>query len=197
MSHRRFDPEELDQPMPDDQRSIAELERYASTADADAPAGFTDRVMAAIERVPAPRRGIAAWLTGTSRAGGGTGRFLRAGAVAATLILAVAGALFAGQLADILRSVGSNGTPTPSASPAPSVPASTSPTPSASIEVSPSATASGSDDNGGSAGDVPTAVPTLHETPNGTPADTPEESKTPRPSETATASPTATPQQSN
>jgi hypothetical protein len=185
MSRQPFDPDEVDRPTADVDRSVNELQRYAMTSDADAPRGLSDRIMAAVEREPAPRRGFLAWLATLSSTGSGPGRFVRAGAIAATLVLAVAGALFAGQLADLVRDVGGNVTQTPSVSPSPSETQSTSPSPSPSIEPTPSATPEGPDDHGGS-GDAPTAQPTPDETHDGTPEETPEESMTPRPSPTAT-----------
>jgi hypothetical protein len=189
MSRHPFDPRELDQPAADRDPSVDELERYVMTADAGAPHGLSDRIMAAIEGEPAPRRGFLAWLGAPSSTGGGPRRLLRVGALAATLVLAVAGALFAGQLADLVRDVGGNATPTPSVSPSPSETTSTSPSPSPSIEPSPSATPEGSDDHGGS-GAAPTALPTPDEETSG---DASEETITPRPSPTVTASPTQTP----
>lgn len=187
MSRRPFDPGELDKPTPDLDPSVEELERYAMTSDADAPRGLSDRIMAAVEREPAPRRGFLAWLATPSSTGSRPGRLLRVGALAATLVLAVAGALFAGQLADLVRDVGGNPTPTPSVSPSPFETQSISPSPSSSVEPSPSSTPEGSDDHGGS-GEVSTAQPTPGH--DSTPAETPEESQTPRPSPTVTASPT-------
>jgi hypothetical protein len=191
MSPRHFDPDDRDQRSAPADRAIRELERYAMTADADAPRGLADRVMTAIEHEPAPRRGgFLAWLTAPS-ATGGAGRFVRIGAVAATLVLAVAGALFAGRLADLVRDVGDGPSPTPSVSPLPSDTPSALPSPSVSETPSPSGTPEASDDHGGS-GAEETAQPTAQPTPDGTPEDTPEETGTPRPS--ATASPTATPE---
>jgi hypothetical protein len=192
MSRRPFDHEELDQPSRDADRSAAELERYAMTADADAPSGLTNRVMAAVEQESAPRRGFLAWL-GSPFAGIGPGRLMRVGVVAATLVLAVAGALFGGRLAELVRDVGGNGTPTPSVSSSPAETNSVSPVPSPSAAPSSSATPETSNDNGGSGG-LQTPLPTAHETLNGTPEDTPEEPTTARPSPTVTASPSPTPQ---
>jgi hypothetical protein len=189
MSWRHVGPDELDQPSAAAERASSELERYAMTADADAPPGLSDRVMAAIEHEPAPRRGFVAWLTSPSPTGGAR-QFVRIGAVAATLVLAVAGALFAGRLADLVRDVGDGPSPTPSVSPLPSGTPSALPSPSASETPSPSGTPEGSDDQGGS-GEVETALPTTQPPPAQTPEETPEETRTPRPS--ATASPTATP----
>jgi hypothetical protein len=189
MSRRHFDPDELEQPTAEANRAIRELERYAMASDADAPRGLSDRVMAAIEHEPAPRRGFLAWLTSPSSSGG-AGRFVRLGAVAATLVLAVAGALFAGQLADLVRDVGDGPSPTPSISLSPSGSPSTLPSPSSSETPSPSGTPEGPDDQGGS-GEVETPEPTTQLTPAQASEDTPEETRTPRPS--ATASPTTTP----
>ena len=188
MTRRPFRPDELDDSRAPGDPTIAELERYVTASDADTPHGLSDRVMAAIEREPTPRRGFLAWLSSPGSTGGG-GRFRRVGAVAATLVLAVAGALFAGQLADLVRDVGNGPSPTPSVSPSPSIAPSTTPLPSLSEPPSPSATPQTSDDHGGSGA---TAQPTPQQTANATPADTAEETKTPRPSATATASPSAT-----
>lgn len=191
MSRRPFDPSELDEPMAPGDQTITELERYAMTSDSDAPHGLSDRIMAAIEGEPAPRRGFFAWLSSPASGGGAAGRFLRVGAVAATLVLAVAGALFAGQLADLVRDVGGSPSPTQSVAPSPSQVPSTTPIPSLSDAASPSQTPEASDDHGGSGG--ATAQPTPQQTANATPEDTAEETKTPRPSATATASPSPTP----
>jgi negative regulator of sigma E activity len=192
MTRRPFEPGELDEPLAYADRAITELERYVMTSDTDAPPDLSDRIMAAVEREPAPHRGFFAWLASPAAGDGGAGRLLRVGAVAATLVLAVAGALFAGQLADIVRNVGGPTSPSPSVSPSPSFPASTTPGPSLSEAATPSATPEASDDHGGAA---PTGQPTPQQTANATPEDTAEETKTPRPSATATASPSATPTQ--
>ena len=189
MNPRHSGPDELDQPSAAAEGAIRELERYAMTADADAPRGLSDRVMAAIEHEPAPRRGFVAWLMSPSPTGGAR-RFVRIGAVAATLVLAVAGALFAGRLADLVRDVGDGPSPTPSVLPLPSGTPSVEPSPSATELPSPSGTPEGSDDHGG-LGEEETAEPTAQATADETPDDTPEETRTPRPS--ATASPTETP----
>jgi hypothetical protein len=194
MSRRPFDRDELDQRSGDAERSVVDLQRYAMTTDADPPHGLADRIMAAVEHEPAPRRGFLSLLF-SPPAGRGPARFVRAGALAATLVLAVAGALFAGQLAGLLRDVGGNATPTPLVLPSSTEPPSVTPAPSPSIEPSPSATPAPSGDGG--SGSTPGGVSTPHETPKGTPEDTVEGSQTPRPSPTVTASPTATPQQSS
>ena len=181
MSRRHFEPDELDQSSAAAGGAITELERYAMASDADAPRGLSDRVMSAIEHEPAPRRGFLAWLASPSPTGG-AGRFLRIGAVAATLVLAVAGALFAGQLADLVRDVGDGPSPTPSVAPSPSGSPSALPSPSSSETPIPSGTPEGSAEE--------TAAPTAQQTPAGTPEETEEETGTPRPS--ATPSPTAT-----
>lgn len=192
MTRRPFDPGELDEPLASGEGTISELERYAMTSDTDAPNGLSERIMAAIEHEPAPRRGFLGWLASPSPTGRGVGRFARVGAVAATLVLAVAGALFAGQLADIVRNVGTGPSQTPSIAPSPSNLPSTTPGTSLSDAASPSATPKASDDHGGSGG--ATTQPTPQQTANPTP-DTAQETQTPRPSATATAtaSPSATP----
>lgn len=176
MSRRPFDPSELDQPSADAERSITELERYAAATATDPPRDFETRVMAAIEREPTPRRGFLAWLL-TPAAGSGIGRVARVGALAATLVLAVAGALFVGQLADLVRNVGS-GSPTPTVSPSPSSSPSVTPSPS----LSPLPSPSGSPESSGAS-------------PQGTANGTPGGTKTPRPSASPTA--TETPEQSD
>lgn len=189
MSRRPFDPSELDKPSADAERAITDLEGYVTSTAADVPRDFETRVMAAIDREPTPRRGFLAWLLTPPATGGGLGQFARVGALAATLVLAVAGALFAGQLADIVRNVGS-GSPTPTVSPSPSSSESVVPSPS----LSPLPSASGSPE---ASGQSPQASPqgTAHETPEATDQETPGGTKTPRPS----ASPTVqeTPEQSN
>jgi hypothetical protein len=187
MSRRPFDPSELDQPVTGIDQPISELERYVDSTATDAPRGLSDRVMAAIEHEPAPRRGLIAFLLTPPAAGGGMQRFARVGVMAATLVLAVAGALFAGQLASLVRDFGSGGTPTPS--PSPSLTESVSPSPSPSLDASPSALPSPSGDASSSA----PATGSPQATPNGTEgpseSETDEESETPRPS-AATPSPT-------
>lgn len=190
MTRRPFNPDELDQPSDDADRIIAELESYLADTATGAPRGLEQRVMAAIEHEPAPHRGFLAWLLTPSGSGAGMRRFARAGLLAATLVMAVAGALFAGQLADLVRNVGS-GSPTPveSVSPAPSE--SLLPSPTTSPEATSSGSPEASEDAQGSPGATGTPDASEGETPDASPEETAEESKTPRPS--ATASLTATP----
>lgn len=193
MTHRPFDPNELDEPQAGADRTIGELEGYLADTATGAPRGFEQRVMAAIEDEPAPRRGFLAWLLTPSGSNVGMRRFARAGLLAATLVMAVAGALFAGQLADLVRNVGS-GSPTPveSVSPVPSdllIPSQvTSP------EATPSGAPEGSEDANQSPGSSGTPDGTAGETPEAS-DDSGHESETPRPTKTASpsATPTATP----
>lgn len=185
MSRRPFDPGELDQPSTDAGRAIFELERYVATTATDAPRGLEDRVMAAVELEAAPRRGFLVWLLTPTASGSGLRRFARASALAATLVLAVAGALFAGQLADVVRNIGSGSTPThtPSESVVPTPTESIGPSPSSSEEASPKQSESPEPSaspgaSGGGAGASATG--------------TADESNTARPS--ATPTPTATPE---
>jgi hypothetical protein len=191
MSRRPFDPSELDQPAPDLDRAVSELESYVATTATDAPRGFEDRVMAAVEREAAPRRGFLAWLLVPPASGGGLGRFARAGALAATLVLAVAGALFAGQLADLVRNVGTGGSPTPSISP--SLRESVAPT----LFTSPGLTSSESPSASEGASETPepsgSGAASELETPEPIAVETPDTSKTPRPSATTTPEPSPTP----
>jgi hypothetical protein len=190
MTRRPFDPNELDQPSADADRAVAELESYQADTATGAPRGLEQRVMAAVEQEPALRRGFLAWLLTAPASGGGMRRFARAGLVAATLVMAVAGALFAGQLADLVRNVGS-GSPTPieSVSPAPSESLVPSPTPS--TEPSSSGSPEASEDAQVSPGATGTPEASEDKTPEASSDESSEESETPRPS--ATASPTQTP----
>ena len=155
MSHHPFRPSELDRPSTDANRAGAELERYTTSSAADAPHGFDHRVMGAIGAEPAPRRGLLAWLLVPSAAGGGFRQFAPVGAVAATVVLAVAGALFAGQLADMVRNVGSG---SPTASPSPSASESVQPSPT----TSPAPSTTGTPD--ASPGDEESSGPNEQET---------------------------------
>jgi hypothetical protein len=190
MTRRPFDPNELDQPSTEADRAVAGLESYLADTATRPPRGLDDRVMAAIEQEPAARRGFLAWLLTPPASGGGMRGFARAGLLAATLVIAMAGALFAGQLADLVRNVG-DGSPHPveSASPSPSPP-SVAPSPTTSSEPAPSS----SHEASGDASESPEASGT----PEGSEDETPEpsddsgdESETPRAS--ATATPTETP----
>ena len=191
MTRRPFDPNELDQPSADADRAIAELESYLADTAAGAPRGLEQRIMAAVEQEPAPRRGFFAWLLTPPASGGGMRRFARAGLVAATLVMAVAGALFAGQLADLVRNVG-NGSPTPieSVSPPPRS-ESVAPSPTITVEPTSSGSPDASEDAQQSPGATGTPEASADETPEASSDESEEESKTPRPS--ATASQTATP----
>jgi hypothetical protein len=189
MTRRPFDPNELDRPSPDADRAIAELESYLADTATGAPRGLGQRVMATIEQEPAPRRGFLSCLLTPSGSNSGLRRVARASVLAATLVVAIAGAIFAGQLTGLIRNVGS-GSPTPveSVSPAPSESLVPGPT------ISPEAT-SGSPEPSEDAYQSPDASGTLDasgdETPEGSPEESSGESKTPRP--TKTASPSATP----
>jgi hypothetical protein len=192
MSRGLSDPNGVDQAATAHDHEIAELERYAMANDSDAPRGLAERIMAAIELEPAPRRGFLAWMTRPSSPGGGSARFLRVGALGATLALAVAGALFAGQLAGLVRDVGGDATPTPSVTSPPSSVPSPSASPSLSLESSPPLSPEPTTSNG-VPGEVPSAQPTPLHTANATPEDTAEETSTARPSPTTTVSPSPTP----
>jgi hypothetical protein len=198
MSRQPFDPSELDDRVtrPGDpiDPAVEELERYASLT-ADRPShDLADRVMSAVERAPAPRRGILSWLALPS-GGAPLRRLARVSVLAATLVLAVAGALFAGELAQLFRDgVGS--------SPSPSVIESVEPSPSESAAPSLSGTPEESEDASGSpeASEEPgSAQPSATPRPTSTagqpsPTGSEEESTTPRPSATPeqTGSPTPT-----
>ena len=185
MIRRPFDPNELDQPSPDADRAITELEGYLADTATGAPRGLEQRVMAAVQQEPAPRRGLLAWLLTPPASGSGARRFARAGLLAATLVIAVAGALFAGQLADLVRNVGS-GSPTPTESVSPSPSESVAPTLTTSPELTSSASPLASEDANGSPEPSGAAGASGKETPEASADDSAEESKTPRPSPTGT-----------
>lgn len=173
--------------------TIEELERYASLTAERPPSDLADRVMSAVERAPAPRRGILAWLSMPSGSGRPLQRLARVTVVAATLVLAVAGALFAGELAQLFR----DGT---GSSPSPSITESLEPSPSESVAPSPSQSPEQSEDASESpeASDAPSATPrpTTQGTPQPTATESDDESKSPTPSqtpdETDTPEPTST-----
>jgi hypothetical protein len=191
MSRRPFDPSELDQPSTDAERASSELESYVATTATGAPRGLEQRVMAAVEREPAPRRGFLAWLLTPPSSGSGIRSLARATVLAATLVLAVGGALFAGQLADIVRHVGT-GSPTPTETVSPTPTESVAPT----LTTSPGLTASGSPTASEDPNESPepsgTPEATEHETPEASAGGTAEDSKTPRPSRTPSPNPTPT-----
>ena len=174
MSRRPFDPEELGERTVGDP-VVRDLERYADQASREVPSpDFVDRVSAAIEAERPPSRGPLAWLTTAQASGGGFRRLARASVLLATLALAVAAVLLAGQLASLVRDL-QVGT-----SPSPAVIESNPPSPS----ISP---ASPSEAEGSPAGS-PSASKQGEASP--TPGGSDDESKTPRPSATETPSPT-------
>ena len=131
MSPRSFDPDELEQ-HPDLDGASEELERYAHRTVARPSSDFADRVMAAVEQEPLPRRTLAGWLAAMVSGRGAANRWTQAGVLAATLVLALGGVLAAGELGRLVRD-GSVGTsPSPiieSLSPSPSVTPTPSPSP--------------------------------------------------------------------
>ena len=196
MTRRPFDRRELDRPSADAERSVVELESYLADTAMGAPRGLEERVMAAIEAEPAPRRGFLASLLAPSGSGAGMRRLARAGLLGATLVMAVAGALFAGQLSGLIHNVGSGSpTPTPTESVAPSQTESLLPSPTTSQEATPSGSPAASEDVHGSPGASTTSGASAEETPDASPEETPEGSKTPGPS--ATGTPSETPTSSN
>ena len=159
MTRRPYEPGEIDGDGTDLDLAAGELERYAALTATAAPGDLGARVMAAVEHEPVPRRGLLGWLLPSS-SGRGLGRAVRAGALAATLVLAVAGALFAGELAQFVRDVGSGATHTQS--PTPSITESPSPLPSPSLDESPSGSPEASEDassSPGESGSPPTSEP--------------------------------------
>lgn len=191
MTHRPFDPNELDQPATDADRTIVELENYLADTATGAPRGLGQRVMAAIEQEPAPRGGFLSWLLTPSGSNTGMRRFARAGVLAATLVVAIAGAIFAGQLTGLVRNVGS-GSPTPVESVSPTPSESVAPSPTTSPKATSSGSPQASEDALASPGATGTPDASEDETPEASPEETPEDSRTPRPTKTASPSATAT-----
>jgi len=160
----------------DSEPVAGELRRYANLVD-DAPSpGFADRVMAAVEASPAPRRGPVPWLAGlVAPFAGPAQRSLRMAAIAAVVIVAVGGALIGSELSGLLR----NGPPAGS---------STSPFVSPTIRVtaspSPSPSPSGTPETTDSADPTPTVAPT--KSPDASPSEREDHggSQTPQPTET-------------
>ena len=189
MTRRPFDPNELDQPSGGADPSVTELESYLADTATGAPRGLGQRVMAAVDQEPAPRRGFLAWLLTPSTSGPGVRRFARAGLLSATLVVAVAGALFAGQLADLVRNVGS-GSPTPTESVSPTPSESVLPSPTTTPEATSSGTPKASPGTLQSPGATGTPEASEAETPEASSDGSGEKSKTPRPSPTATATST-------
>lgn len=189
MTRRPFDPDELGQPPADANRTIPELESYLADTATGAPHGLVRRVMAGVEEEPAPNRRFLGWLLAPSGSSGGLRRLARASVLAATLVLAVGGAIFAGQLTGLIRNVGNSPTEVESVSPSPSaseLPSrtiseepSSSESPGASEDAGQSPRASGaaggteaetpdaSDDGGGSASGTPRPTKTASPTPSG------------------------------
>lgn len=176
MTHRPFDPNELDQPATDAGRVIPELESYLADTGTGAPRGLGQSVMAAIEREPAPRRGFPSWLM-LPPGWKGTRRVVRAGVLAATLLIAIAGAILAGQLTGLIRNVGS-GSPTPVESVSPRPSESTIPRPT----IRPSSSPQESEAAHQSPGDSGASESSEGETPQGSAGDT-SGNAAPRPSQ--------------
>ena len=122
MSPRSVDPDQLEA-HPDADGAAEELERYAQQSATRPSRDFADRVMAAVEREPAPRRSFGAWLSAFASGRGPANRWAQVGVLAATLVLAIGGVLAAGELGRLIRD-GNVGTP-----PSPSIVESATPSP--------------------------------------------------------------------
>ena len=139
-----------------------ELDEYLHLTAIDPEPGFVDRVMAAVEAEPTPRRGLLGW-AGAAWSGR---RLMQATVLAGALTILVAGLILAGSLFGVLR------TP-PASTIAPIV--SPSPSPSPTPTPVPSQTSSRK----------PSGSPTSH----ASSPETPEPSHTPEPSGSAVESP--------
>jgi hypothetical protein len=195
VTRRPFDPRELgtpdEAPDPELERAAAELARYRDLT-ADVPSGgFTERVMAAVDREPAPRRGPFGWLLSAKT----WQQPLRAVAVAGVVVLAVGGALVAGEMAGLIRQApaGASATPAVTAEPrrtaSPEISPSLTPPPSptespGTPEPTPSPEPSATQDSSEPA----TPSPTSGATRTPSPSASGHESETSQPSATATSS---------
>ena len=192
MSRSPFDPSEVDGSLDPRDPAVEELERYATIASDQAPGNLADRVMSAVAAEPTPRRGLMAWLVTPPSAGRPFARFARVTVLGATLVLAVAGALYAGELARLVRDFSVGSTPQPS----PSITESFEPSPSESISPSPSVSPvepeSETPEQSAEPSEAATATPrqsTSQPSPTGSqdeskspsPSQTPEETETPEP----------------
>lgn len=190
MTRRPFDPREIDRDDPGLGRVADELERYAGLTASEVARGLDERVMAALDAAPPPRRGILAQLLAPFAAGA-QGRVARAAMVGATMALAILAVVVAGELAGVIGNDGIGNSPAPTISASPTVSPSPSPSPTESPSPSPSPSV--------------THEPTLAPTPRPSPAETPGEtaeptdhetpeaeddhSETPRPSESGNSGP--------
>lgn len=164
-------------PFEPEDRAEQALQRYAERVHGVPPPEFIDRVMAAVEQAPAPRRGILGLIAALPAA---WHRPLHAVALVAVLVAGVVGTIAAGELLISFRSVGNQPSSPPSVAPATVEPSATSqPTPS--LRVTPSPTPDPSDRE--------TAAPTERDTP-----DPSETGKVETPEPTETSEPTETPE---
>jgi len=195
MSRSPFDPSEVDGSLDPRDPAVEELERYATIASDQAPGNLADRVMSAVAAEPTPRRGLMAWLVTPPSAGRPFARFARVTVLGATLVLAVAGALYAGELARLVQNFTVGSTPQPS----PSITESFEPSPSQSISPSPSVSPVESESESPEQSGEPSAAATAtprQSTSQPSPTGSEDESKSPSPSqtpeETDTTEPTST-----
>jgi hypothetical protein len=186
MSPRSVDPNELER-HPETDGAGEELERYARRTAAHPPHDFADRVMAAVEREPAPRRTLGAWLAALASGRGPANRWAQVAVLSATLVLAVGGVLAAGELGRLIRdgnvgtpaspSIVESASPTPSVTPTPSA-VEPSATPTAPAEPSEAAETPEASEAPQSQGPAPTASEDHEST-----SDTPDPTETPRASD--------------
>ncbi|HEY4767600.1 MAG TPA: hypothetical protein VII26_01535 [Candidatus Limnocylindria bacterium] len=183
MSRSPFDPSEVDGSLDPRDPAVEELERYATIASDQAPGNLADRVMSAVAAEPTPRRGLMAWLVTPPSAGRPFARFARVTVLGATLVLAVAGALYAGELARLVRDFSVGSTPQPS----PSITESFEPSPSESISPSPSVSPVEPESETPEQSAEPSAAATAtprQSTSQPSPTGSEDESKSPSPSQT-------------
>lgn len=190
MNHRPDDPRDLPGAS-DADPVLEELERYAHATRAVPPADLADRVMAAVEQAPAPRRGFLAGIAAIISGRAPGHRWAQAIVMAATLVLAVGGIFAAGELARLVRDGTNVGTspspveqtfsPTPEPTPTPTL------TPTATPSPTPSPEASASESEVSETPE-PTEEPTQPPAATPSPSDDEEDSSTPEASETPRSS---------
>jgi len=195
MTRRPFDPRELDQPDAELDPVASELQRYAGLTAGEAPHGLDDRVMAALADGPPPRRGMIAQLLAPFAMMRPHGPAARAAMVAATMVLAIAAVVAAGELANLFRNDQVGPSPMPTVIESPSTTPSHSPTesptmtvtPSPSPSITPVPTPQPTPTPRPSLAETPeaTSQPTAHETPDGED----DHSETPQPTESGSSGP--------
>jgi outer membrane biosynthesis protein TonB len=176
VTRRPFDPGELDGRDSGRDEVAAELERYAGKTTGEVPHNLEQRVMAAVNEEPIPRRaGILAALLAPFAFARGSG-LARAAMIAGTAAIAVLAVVVAGELAGLFTMNQAGSSPSPTTIESPSSSPTSTPSPSPSISPSPTPTPS----------PVPTDLPA---TPTPRPSVQPTTGATAQPTESETPEP--------